>query len=447
MHLLQLQLCTLLIGVWLCQAAKLHNKMTADELARLLGSRSLDEIPDYDLVSPFQVDEHGSFHSNDLSTIHLRTRRSDYHLVKDVPAHFKVPAFGDVHHLAVSPNNELLSPGFLLQVHLENGKIDTHYEYTHSQYVGTVRGDEDSHVAISNHGGNLMGVIITANMTLMLQPLPDHHSIGSVANPDNHTHIVYRRQANDALTTRPYGRARGCDVNESIPAEDYQEAQRGEYLPGGKLQTLASGLDQQYVVEAIVVGDKELLRKWNYNVNNVKYYIITLMNIASSMYNRDKLGYDVRLVLTRIAIFQSENAQRDQRLYISQNSKTTLESFCDWQARTKPEANSRLAYDHAFLFTGYGLCFGRNEDCWELGRAWVQGMCRDKYACSVNAEKGMQLGFVFAHELGHNLGMSHDGANGRCRAENGYVMKSSTGLAQNIYLWSSCSKNYLLSYL
>ena len=113
-------------------------------------------VPDYDLVTPFQVDKHGSFHSNDLSTIHLRTRRSDYHLVKDVPAHFKVPAFGDVHHLAVSPNNELLSPGFILQVHLENGKIDTHYEYTHSQYVGTVRGDEDSHVAISNHGGNLV---------------------------------------------------------------------------------------------------------------------------------------------------------------------------------------------------------------------------------------------------------------------------------------------------
>ena len=89
------------------------------------------------------------------------------------------------------------------------------------------------------------------------------------------------------------------------------------------------------------------------------------------MYNRDKLGYDVRLILTRIAIFQSENvsqsqqsdvarnslistiqAQRNQRLYISRNSKTTLESFCDWQARTKPAANSILAYDHAFLFTG-----------------------------------------------------------------------------------------------
>ena len=135
-----------------------------------------------------------------------------------------------------------------------------------------------------------MGVIITANVTLMLQPLPDHYSTGSVANPANHTHIVYRRQANDDLPTPPYGRARECNVNESIPAEDYEKAQkirqilqRGEYLPGGKLQTIALGLNQQFIVEAIVVGDKELLRKWNYNVAKVKYYIITLMNIVRNV--------------------------------------------------------------------------------------------------------------------------------------------------------------------
>ena len=49
------------------------------------------------------------------------------------------------------------------------------------------------------------------------------------------------------------------------------------------------------------------------------------------------------------------------------------------------------------------MCYGSDEDCWELGRAWIGSVCsrRGLYAASVNADKGLQLGFVFAHELGH----------------------------------------------
>ncbi len=43
--------------------------------------------------------------------------------------------------------------------------------------------------------------------------------------------------------------------------------------------------------------------------------------------------------------------------------------------------------------------------------------------------------------------MLHDGSNGRCRHEDGYLMKSTTSNAQNIFLFSSCSKDYLLGYL
>jgi hypothetical protein len=49
------------------------------------------------------------------------------------------------------------------------------------------------------------------------------------------------------------------------------------------------------------------------------------------------------------------------------------------------------------------MCFGSNIDCWELGRAWIGSVCSPGgiYAASVNADKGLQIGFVFAHELGH----------------------------------------------
>jgi hypothetical protein len=95
------------------------------------------------------------------------------------------------------------------------------------------------------------------------------------------------------------------------------------------------------------------------------------------------------------------------------------------------------------------MCFGINEDCWELGRAWIGGICsrRGIYAASVNADKGLILGYVFAHELGHNLGMFHDGKDGFCRSEDGFIMAPSSSRANQIYLWSDCSKAYLLDSL
>ncbi len=51
-----------------------------------------------------------------------------------------------------------------------------------------------------------MGVVMTGNHHSYVQPLPDH-LISSEGNPDNHTHVVYKKAANQSLdsgaTPRP----------------------------------------------------------------------------------------------------------------------------------------------------------------------------------------------------------------------------------------------------
>lgn len=99
---------------------------------------------------------------------------------------------------------------------------------------------------------------------------------------------------------------------------------------------------------------------------------------ASSLYNPRNLGFNVRLVLTRIQLFTSRGvmiwnspmfslschmpvcdsmqAQRREGLktYRHQDSKILLETFCKWQAAKKPKRDDDpLHYDHAFLFIGY----------------------------------------------------------------------------------------------
>ena len=44
-----------------------------------------------------------------------------------------------------------------------------------------------------------------------------------------------------------------------------------------------------------------------------------------------------------------------------------------------------------------------------IGLAWVSGMCHPDYSCTINEGSNFESVFVIAHEMGHNLGMNHDG--------------------------------------
>ena len=75
-----------------------------------------------------------------------------------------------------------------------------------------------------------------------------------------------------------------------------------------------------------------------------------------------------------------------------------------------------------------------------LGLAWVGGMCNSNYSCTINEATNFEAAFVIAHEIGHSLGIMHDGQKNRCDA-NKYIMSERTG-AGKVH-WSKCSNNYL----
>lgn len=90
-----------------------------------------------------------------------------------------------------------------------------------------------------------------------------------------------------------------------------------------------------------------------------------------------------------------------------------------------------------------------------MGLAAVGGMCLPKYDCVI-AEMGVKdpqnrpypstgftSVFVIAHELGHNLGMTHDGSKNACPS-NGFIMSPSRG-TKGETLWSSCSVDVVRS--
>ena len=89
-----------------------------------------------------------------------------------------------------------------------------------------------------------------------------------------------------------------------------------------------------------------------------------------------------------------------------------------------------------------------------MGLGPVTGICSDNYNCVTGEigvlkrdgkpypSTGFTSTFVMAHEIGHNLGMHHDGSSG-CAA-NGYMMSASRGTKGEVP-WSSCSRRVIQS--
>lgn len=109
-----------------------------------------------------------------------------------------------------------------------------------------------------------------------------------------------------------------------------------------------------------------------------------------------------------------------------------------------------LHWDHAILLTGHDL---KSQDLQNgdisnriVGLSPVSGMCQSSTSCTVSEGSHFESVFVIAHELGHSLGMKHDGRQDGNQCDPGsYLMSPTLGNGKNS--WSSCSQQYLSQFL
>nr|XP_018902528.1 PREDICTED: A disintegrin and metalloproteinase with thrombospondin motifs 16-like [Bemisia tabaci] len=181
--------------------------------------------------------------------------------------------------------------------------------------------------------------------------------------------------------------------------------------------------------------EKELIR-----------FVLAMVNAVQLLYHDSSLGWPVNFVMKRLEILYADPAG----LVRSHDIDTYLGNFCAWQKSENPVGDADpLHWDHALILTGldlYVLSKNGKLSSQVVGLAPVAGMCTLTSSCTVNEGRHFESVYVVAHEIGHNLGMRHDGpmANNNCDPGS-YLMSPTLGSGK--ITWSTCSRHYLHHFL
>ncbi|XP_078686253.1 A disintegrin and metalloproteinase with thrombospondin motifs 17-like [Branchiostoma floridae x Branchiostoma belcheri] len=359
---------------------------------------------------------------------------------------YRMDAFGKTLLLRLTPNKEFLSRSFQTMTLGGDGRVvDLSGSTGACFYSGTVESFERSSVVLSTCSG-LMGLIKVNNEQMLIEPLSQRRRYFG-----GRPHRVYRRELPQASVTQFCGTEtddRGSESDE----------------PGSRKtkRSAVNNIDaRQRTVEALVVLDKSIVK--HHGRALVKTYALTVMSMVNSVISLPSMGHNINIAVTKLVILEEDQVG----LKLAHHADSALHNFCQWQREKLPyvsavdtDTNEVIGHrdrpsrhDAAILLTRKDICKDRDEPCGTLGMAFISGLCDPNRMCSVNEDNGLTLAFTVAHELGHNLGMNHDGRENRCVSRPDlsiqYIMSSSwlrrTGKVN--LQWSRCSRARVENFL
>uniref|UniRef100_A0A668AZS1 ADAM metallopeptidase with thrombospondin type 1 motif 18 n=1 Tax=Myripristis murdjan TaxID=586833 RepID=A0A668AZS1_9TELE len=414
------------------------------------------------------VDAAGTYLTHDVTRRSHRSRRS-----LSPSLHYQLSAFGRDMHLDLRPSS-VVGPGFTVQTLGSQGitSVKGDAGFHSCLYQGFIRNLSASSAAISTCSG-LSGLIRMSEEEFFITPLPPHlaahHNYSAPGG--HHPHVVYKRSAEHMVhgkSDNPLSHSSSRSDNPYLHHHLHQRQQlhfcgrRKQYAPKppaedrfimhdefempkqeGTGRAKRSPINSNRVgglnVETLVVADRKMLEK--HGRDNVTTYVLTVMNMVSSLFKDGTIGTDINIVVVSLLLLE----QDPLGLTINHHADQSLNSFCQWQSGLVGKGGKR--HDHAVLLTGLDICSWKNEPCDTLGFAPISGMCSKYRSCTINEDTGLGLAFTIAHESGHNFGMIHDGEGNPCRKTEGNIMSPTLAGNNGVFSWSTCSRQYLSRFL
>uniref|UniRef100_A0A8C2A8K4 ADAM metallopeptidase domain 19a n=1 Tax=Cyprinus carpio TaxID=7962 RepID=A0A8C2A8K4_CYPCA len=274
----------------------------------------------------------------------------------------------------------------------------------HCFYHGRVRGHADSWVALSTCLGMRGLIVLNSNDTYYLEPIRGHEVLH---------HTFYRTE--------------DLPIKTGTCGHSHQNGHISLFT--AKSMHLFVRLDHFACWHFFMSLQ---FRKQNKDLYKTKMRIMEIANYVDKFY-RD---LNIRVPLIGLEVW----TEHDQCI-INEEPNSTLWSFLQWRQKLK----SRKKHDNAQLLTG--VIFKGTT----IGMATLEGMCSHENSGGINvdhSELPIGAAATMAHEIGHNIGMSHD-QEGCCveatAEQGGCVMAAATGHPFP-KVFSRCSKKDLDNY-
>lgn len=309
------------------------------------------------------------------------TPRSGHRKSQDVNYWVEIEGAGYVVHLMQKKG--FVPKRFPVFSYNKEGVLRLDYPYIRKDcyYHGFVQDEPFSVAALSTCSGGIRGLLQVKNKTYGIEPIKGSATF---------QHMVYRMKEKDTSHVR-------CGVEEEEPTNEEAMIQNTEDLVG-KNGTAAPWWTQTRYVKIIVVVEHERYIQFGKNETVVVMHVLDVIHNADSIYRA--LGIQVSLV--GLEIWSEKNF-----ITITDNIDDILEDFNLWR---KDNLQPRLSHDisHFFIYKSFGKT---------LGLAHVAGICDPEQASSVESyitADSLKFALIFAHELGHNLGMLHDNKYCKC---------------------------------
>ncbi|XP_072889071.1 A disintegrin and metalloproteinase with thrombospondin motifs 17 isoform X3 [Hemitrygon akajei] len=346
-----------------------------------------------------------------------------------------LPAWGTELVLSLRRGLRFLAPAFTVEERGRGiGRLPTEH---HCFYSGHVRHRRRSFASLSTCRG-LLGYIQIGDDLLSIEPVNKINSSFS-----GEVHRIYRHRR--SLTSKKNHISDFCKV-----IKGRQKLKRAaDHRP----RRNAIRLTNEYTVETLVVADSDMVEY--HGAEAAQRFLLTVMNMVYNMFQHHSLGIKINIRVTKLVLLHN----RPEQLSIGHHGEKSLESFCHWQHRefaARYLGNNQVpggrddypAVDAAVFVTRTNFCVHKDEPCDTVGIAYLGGACHPKRKCVLAEDNGLSLAFTIAHELGHNLGMSHDDDHSSC-AENFHIMSGEwvKGKNPSDLSWSACSHDDLENFL
>ncbi|XP_061485585.1 disintegrin and metalloproteinase domain-containing protein 20-like [Rhineura floridana] len=266
----------------------------------------------------------------------------------------------------------------------KQGDLQVDYPFIRDDcfYSGFVQGKPHSLVTLSTCSGGLRGLLQLKNETYEIEPVQASATF---------QHVVYRLDVEEGAIRQK------CGLTEEEQSHQEAMIQNTEHA-GIKSAPAGRWWPHTRYAKVAIVVEHERYVKFNRNESDIAVKVLEMFHTVNSYFE----PLSIQVSLAGLEIWSERNP-----IEISNDIGDVLWDFNKWRQNNLLKHLKNDAA-HLLVYKGFrGI----------IGIAYLSQICSDSFGSAVDSLRTFRLyhfSELFAHELGHNLGMNHDGLYCKC---------------------------------